>query len=69
MSNIRQWAMQMIQVNSVQGDGETQQMIQAIQNNDEKAGVALANRILQQSGVSKEQALRRARQFFHIPMK
>lgn len=68
MNNMVQWAMQMIQANGIQGTGETQEMINAIQNNDEKAGVALANKILQQAGVSREQGLQQARQYFHIPM-
>lgn len=39
-------------------------MIAAIQNNDSKAGIALANKILQQHGMSKGQGLQRAFEFF-----
>lgn len=40
------------------------QMINAITNNDQATGEQIANNILKQYGMTKEQALQRAQQFF-----
>lgn len=45
-------------------DPENAELIRAIEQNDAQAGMALANKILQQHGVSKGQALARAFQVF-----
>lgn len=42
------------------------QMINVIQNGDNAAGEQIANNILQTMGVSKDQAIQQARQFFGI---
>lgn len=42
------------------------QGLQAIANNDSKAGEALANNILQSMGMTKEEGIARAKQFFNL---
>ena len=45
---------------------QQQAMLQAIQNNDSKTGEEIANNLCQTYGISKEQAIAKAREFFHI---
>lgn len=51
---------------SLANDPANRPIIDAIRNNDAKAGVALANQILQKAGISREQALEIAKQRFNM---
>lgn len=71
MSNYRGilgYAMQMIKNNpNIAQNPNSQNMIQAIESGDEKAGIELANNILKTYGVTKEQALSMAFQKLNFP--
>lgn len=59
-SGIRGFALKMIEERLSDGQKNSPQiqaMIQAIQNNDEEAGIRLANNICSSYGMSKEQIL------------
>ncbi len=43
-----------------------QELINVIQNNDSKRGEEIANNLCQTYGITKEEAIRRARMFFNI---
>lgn len=71
MANIQEFAMNMIQQRMKQDPNLTKnqnmaQMINVIQSGDNAAGEQLANNILQTMGVSRDQAIQQARQFFGI---
>lgn len=48
-------------------DPQFADMIRAIEQNDVQAGTALANQLLQRSGVSRGAAINRAIQMFNLP--
>lgn len=48
----------------IRDDPKNAEAIAAIRNGDAQAGIAMANKILQQHGVSKGQAIQRAFQVF-----
>lgn len=52
---------------NVRNNPQFQEMIQAIESNDSKRGEAIANNILRNYGVTKEEALGRAIQMFNLP--
>lgn len=67
MFNPQQFAIQMIQNNpNMASNPYVQQLIEIIQNGDKKRGEELANNILNTYGVSKEDAMGRAKNFFHF---
>lgn len=71
MFNMQQFAMNMIQQRLQQNPQMAQnqnmaQMINVIQSGDNAAGEQLANNILQSMGVSREQAIQQAAQFFGL---
>lgn len=51
----------------VRDNPQNAELIAAIQSGDAQKGIALANQILKQHGVTKGQALQRAFQFFNLP--
>lgn len=62
------FAMKQLQDNpNVRSNPQFQQMIHAIESNDSKQGEAIANNILRNYGVTKEEALGRAINFFNLP--
>lgn len=64
------FAMQMIQNNpQVMNNPMAKEYLQIIQNGDSVKGQEVANNILKTYGMTKEQALGQAAQFFHIPRK
>lgn len=68
MSRIMDIASQMIRNNpNIQQSPFAQAGMNAILNNDAKAGEQLANNILKSVGMTKEQAMQLARQQMHLP--
>lgn len=67
-NNLFGWAAQMIQANqgNLGDDAETQEMVRAIQSGNASQGEAMANKILQKYGVSKDQALQMAAKKFGL---
>lgn len=62
------YAMQMIKNNpNLSQNPNSQAMIQAIESGDEKAGIEMANNILQSYGLTKEQGLTMAFQRLNFP--
>lgn len=62
------YAMNMIQQNpQVRNNPEFAEMINAIERGDAQTGQALANKVLQQNGVTKEQGLSLAFQKLNFP--
>lgn len=65
---IQGYAINAIQNNpEVRDNPQYKEMIQAIMNNDSKTGIAIANKILQNSGISQGAAIDRAMQMFGLP--
>lgn len=52
---------------NVRDNPDFAEMVRAIEQNDAQAGMALAQKILQQNGVSKEAAINRGIQVFNFP--
>lgn len=68
-NGIRGYAINAIQNNpEIRDNPQYQDMIQAIVNNDSKAGIEIANKILQNSGVSRGAGIERAIQMFNLPI-
>lgn len=67
MFNIQQFAMNML-MNSpnVKGNPVSEKMVQTIQNGDNNAGEQMARNLCNSYGVTPEEALKQAREFFHI---
>lgn len=59
------WALQMIQNNpNIQNNQNAQKMIQAIQSNDQQTGEQIAQNILDAQGLTREQGIQMAQNFF-----
>lgn len=68
-NGIRGYAINAIQNNpEIRDNPQYQDMIQAIMNNDSKTGIEIANKILQNSGVSKGAGIERAIKMFNFPI-
>lgn len=66
-NGIRGYAIQAIQSNpQIRNNPQFSKMIQAIEQDDSALGEQLANRILQNYGVTKEEAIQRAIQTFGL---
>lgn len=64
---IRGYALSAIQQNQqIRDNPQFQDFIRAIEKNDSQAGIALANQILKQNGVSKGAAIQQAIQMFGL---
>lgn len=69
MFNIKQFALNMIANNpQVANNPQAQQLIEVIKSGDAKRGQELANDILNQNGLTKEQAMKDISMRFGIPM-
>lgn len=67
MINFVQFAMNLLTQNQFQPTNQNgQEMVSAIRNNDSKRGEELANNILNSYGISKEQGIARAKQYFGL---
>lgn len=65
--NPGQFAIDMLNRNpQVANNPRAQDLLQVIQNGDSAKGEQIVNNICNTMGVSKEQAIRDAKQFFHI---
>lgn len=64
---IQQMAMKILKENpNIANNPNAQSMINVIQSGDEKKGQEIAENICKSMGVSKEDAIRQAEQFFHV---
>lgn len=67
MFSPQQFALQMMESNpNFARNPYAQQLVEIIRNGDQKRGEELANNILNTYGVSKEDAISKAKQFFHF---
>lgn len=67
MFNPQQFALNMLTQNSnLKNNQMALQAIDILQRNDERAGIEMANNLCQTYGITKEDALGRAKQFFNI---
>lgn len=65
MNNIIQWAMGLFAKNpAIANNPRNAEMFKAIQNGDAKAGEEIAENLCKTYGVSKEEAITQAKQFF-----
>lgn len=68
MPNFMQMAMNLINQNpNIANNPQAQNLIQVIQNGNAEEGQKIAQNLCQTYGVSPEDAIKRAKQFFHIP--
>lgn len=68
MLDIRQFALNLIQRNPKIADNpQAQGYLEVIQNNDSQKGRQIAENICKSYGMTKEEALNRAKQFFGLP--
>lgn len=68
MPNFMQMAMNLISQNpNIANNPQAQNLIQVIQNGNAEEGQKIAQNLCQTYGVSPEDAIKRAKQFFHIP--
>lgn len=68
MPDLRQIAMSLISQNpTVASNPQTQEFLQVIQNGDSARGQEIANNLCKTYGIKPEDALKQAKQFFHIP--
>ena len=64
---IQQMAMKILKENpNIANNPNARSMINVIQSGDEKKGQEIAENICKSMGVSKEDAIRQAEQFFHV---
>lgn len=67
MMNIQQLAMNLIRNNpNVANNPQAQEMLKVIQNGDSQRGQMIAENLCKTYGITKEDALSKAKQFFHI---
>ena len=68
MPNFRQLAMNLIGQNpNIANNPQAKQMLDVIQSGNSQEGQRIADNLCNTMGVSREDALRKAKQFFHIP--
>ena len=68
MPNFRQLAMNLIGQNpNIANNPQATQMLDVIQSGNSQEGQRIADNLCNTMGVSREDALRKAKQFFHIP--
>lgn len=67
MGNFVQFAMNLLNQNQFQPINQNgQEMVNAIRNNDSQRGEELANNILKSYGLTKEQGIAKAKQYFGL---
>lgn len=68
MPNIRDMALNLLSQNpNVSNNPNAQEFIKVIQNGDSVRGEQIAQNLCNSYGMSKEDALRNAKSFFHLP--
>lgn len=68
MPNFMQMAMNLISQNpNIANNPQAQNLIQVIQNGNSEEGQKIAQNLCQTYGISPEDAIKQAKQFFHIP--
>ena len=66
--DLRRMAMSMISQNpNIASNPQAQEFVRVIQNGDVKRGQQIADNLCETYGVSREEALQKAKSFFHIP--
>ncbi len=67
--NMRDMALSLLMQNpNVANNPNAQEFIQVIQNGDSVKGEQIAQNLCNTYGMSKEDAIRNAKSFFHLPM-
>lgn len=67
MKQLEQMALRMIQTNpKLKNNQMAQELVSCIQSGDNSKGEKLANNILKTYGVSKEDGINQAKNFFHL---
>lgn len=67
--NMRDMALNLLMQNpNVANNPNAQEFIQVIQNGDSVKGEQIAQNLCDTYGMSKEDAIRNAKSFFHLPM-
>lgn len=67
--NMRDMALNLLMQNpNVANNPNAQEFIQVIQNGDSVKGEQIAQNLCNTYGMSKEDAIRNAKSFFHLPM-
>lgn len=67
--NMRDMALNLLMQNpNVANNPNAQEFIQVIQNGDSVKGEQIARNLCDTYGMSKEDAIRNAKSFFHLPM-
>lgn len=67
--NMRDMALNLLMQNpNVANNPNAQEFIQVIQNGDSVKGEQIAQNLCNTYGISKEDAIRNAKSFFHLPM-
>lgn len=67
-NGIRGFAMQMIANNpNIANNPEAQQLLEVIQSGDSQRGQQVADNICKTYGITREDAIMRAKQFFNLP--
>lgn len=67
MINMQQFAMNLLQNNpNIAKNPQAQEMLKVIQNGDSQRGQMIAENLCKTYGITKEDALTQAKQFFHI---
>lgn len=65
--NLEQWALNLISRNpNIANNPRAQEYIKIIQSGDSKKGEEIANNLCQTYGMSKEDAIKNAKQFFGV---
>lgn len=68
MNNLMNFVMSMInQSPQIANNPQAREFISVLQNGDSRQGSQIAENLCKTYGVSKEQAIMQAKQFFHIP--
>lgn len=68
MMNMQNIAMNIIQRNpQIANNPNAQNLLNVIQSGDQKRGEEIANNLCETYGISREDALQKAKQFFNIP--
>lgn len=69
MLDLQGFAMELINKNpNVASNPQAQALLSVIQSGDAKKGEAIANNICASMGISQQDAIRQAKNFFHISM-
>lgn len=67
--NMRDMALNLLMQNpNIANNPNAQEFIQVIQNGDSAKGEQIAQNLCNTYGMSKEDAIRNAKSFFHLPM-